>query len=247
MSVKILFLDLETSPNLAYVWGLWDQNVSINQIASSTEVICFGARWYGEKKTMFKSVHHDGKEAMLDELHALMEEADVLVGWNSEAFDSKHIKREFLENGYLPPSPYKELDLMRVVKGQFKFPSNKLDYVSQKLGVGAKVKHSGFDLWLGCMANDKKAWAEMKKYQIQDVDLLIDLYEILLPWIKNHPHAGLYEEIPDGCPNCASTNLQRRGVTRMVANVYQRFQCNDCGKWSRGNKPIVTKISYKSI
>jgi hypothetical protein len=247
MGVKILFLDLETSPNLAYVWGLWDQNVAINQIAASTEVICFGARWYGEKKTMFKSVHHDGKEAMLDELHALMEEADVLVGWNSEAFDSKHIKREFLENNYLPPSPYKELDLMRVVKGQFKFPSNKLDYVSQKLGVGAKVKHSGFDLWLGCMAGDKKAWAEMKKYQIQDVDLLIDLYEILLPWIKNHPHAGLYNDMPDGCPNCASTNLQRRGVTRTVANSYQRFQCNDCGKWSRGNKPIVTKISYKSI
>lgn len=247
MGVKILFLDLETSPNLAYVWGLWDQNVAINQLASSTEVICFGARWYGEKKTMFKSVHHDGKKAMLDELHALMEEADVLVGWNSEAFDSKHIKREFLENGYLPPSPYKELDLMRVVKGQFKFPSNKLDYVSQKLGVGAKVKHSGFDLWLGCMANDKKAWAEMKKYQIQDVDLLIDLYEILLPWIKNHPHAGLYEEMPDGCPNCASTNLERRGTARTVANTYQRFQCKDCGKWSRGNKPIVTKVSYKSI
>ena len=247
MGVKILFLDLETSPNLAYVWGLWDQNVAINQLASSTEVICFGARWYGEKKTMFKSVHHDGKKAMLDELHALMEEADVLVGWNSEAFDSKHIKREFLENGYLPPSPYKELDLMRVVKGQFKFPSNKLDYVSQKLGVGAKVKHSGFDLWLGCMANDKKAWAEMKKYQIQDVDLLIDLYEILLPWIKNHPHAGLYEEMPDGCPNCASTNLERRGTARTVANSYQRFQCKDCGKWSRGNKPIVTKVSYKSI
>jgi hypothetical protein len=247
MGMKILFLDLETSPNLAYVWGLWDQNVSINQLASSTEVICFGARWAGSKKVIFKSVHHDGKKAMLDELHKLMEEADVLVGWNSMAFDSKHIKREFLENGYLPPSPYKELDLMRVVKDQFKFPSNKLDYVSQKLGVGAKVKHSGFDLWLGCMAGDKKAWAEMKKYQIQDVDLLIDLYKILLPWIKNHPHAGLYEDIPDGCPNCASKKLERRGVTRTVANSYQRFQCKDCGKWSRGNKPIDTKISYKSI
>jgi uncharacterized protein YprB with RNaseH-like and TPR domain len=93
-----------------------------------------------------------------------MEEADVLVGWNSAAFDSKHIKREFIENGYLPPSPYKEMDLMRVVKSQFKFPSNKLDYVAQTLGVGAKVQHSGFDLWVKCMADDKKAWAEMKEY-----------------------------------------------------------------------------------
>ena len=162
--MKILFLDLETSPNLAYVWGLWDQNVAINQMVSSTEVICFGARWSDSDKVIFKSVHHHGKEAMLDELHRLMDEADVLVGWNSQAFDSKHIKREFVENGYLPPSPYKELDLMRVVRSQFKFPSNKLDYVSQKLGVGAKVKHSGFDLWVGCMAGNRKSWKEMKEY-----------------------------------------------------------------------------------
>jgi len=244
--MKILFLDLETSPNLAYVWGLWQQNVAITQMVDSTEVICFGARWAGTKKVIFKSIHHDGKKGMLDELHALMEEADVLVGWNSQAFDSKHIKREFVENGYLPPSPYKELDLMRVVKSQFKFPSNKLDYVSQKLGVGAKVKHSGFELWTQCMAGDKKAWKEMKEYQIQDVNLLIDLYEILKPWIKNHPHAGLHEGVEGGCTNCASTNLEKRGVTRTVSHTYQRFQCRDCGKWMRGNESIE-KTNYRSI
>ena len=180
--MKTLYLDIETTPIKAYVWGLWDQNVSIDQIIEPTEMLCFGARWGGTKKVIFKSVHHDGKKAMLEELHALMEEADVLVGWNSAAFDHKHINREFLENGMAPPSPVKDLDLMSIVKANFQFPSNKLDYVAQKLGVGAKVKHSGFKLWINCMAGDPKAWAEMKKYQIQDVNLLIDLYDILLPW-----------------------------------------------------------------
>lgn len=244
--MKILFLDLETSPNLAFVWGLWDQNVAINQLMESTEVICFGARWHGEKKVTFRSTHHDGKKKMLKDLHALMEEADVLVGWNSAAFDSKHIKREFLEAGMLPPSPYKELDLMRVVKSQFKFPSNKLDYVAQTLGVGAKVQHSGFDLWIGCMAGDNKSWTKMKEYQIQDVDLLIDLYEKLKPWIKNHPHAALHEGIEGGCSNCASVNIQRRGYARTITATYQRFQCTDCGKWLRGDKAIE-KTTYKSI
>mgnify|MGYP002654223612 CR=1 FL=1 len=244
--MKILFLDLETSPNLAFVWGLWDQNVAINQLMESTEVICFGARWYGEKKVTFRSTHHDGKKKMLKDLHALMEEADVLVGWNSAAFDSKHIKREFLEAGMLPPSPYKELDLMRVVKSQFKFPSNKLDYVAQTLGVGAKVQHSGFDLWIGCMAGDNKSWGKMKEYQIQDVNLLIDLYEKLKPWIKNHPHAALHEGIEGGCSNCASVNIQRRGYARTITATYQRFQCTDCGKWLRGDKAIE-KTTYKSI
>ena len=180
--MKILYLDIETTPIKAWVWGLWDQNVAINQIIEPTEMLCFGARWHGKKNVIFKSVHHDGKEAMLEELHKLMDEADVLVGWNSAAFDHKHINREFLENGLQPPSPVKDLDLMSVVKANFQFPSNKLDYVAQALGVGAKVKHSGFQLWIDCMEGNDKAWKEMKRYQLQDVNLLVDLYDILLPW-----------------------------------------------------------------
>lgn len=244
--MKILFLDIETSPNLAYVWGLFKQNIAINQLEESTEMLCFGARWYGEKKVIFKSVHHDGKEEMLKEVHRLLDEADVLVGWNSKAFDSKHLKRELLQAGMLPPSPYKEMDLMLAVKSQFKFPSNKLDYVAQTLGVGAKVQHSGFDLWRRCMGGESKAWTEMKKYQIQDVNLLIDLYEILKPWIPNHPHTALHNGVEDGCVVCASTNLQRRGVARTTAGTYQRFQCQDCGKWQRG--PIsISKTVTRSI
>lgn len=180
--MKTLYLDIETTPIKAYVWGLWDQNVSIDQIIEPTEMLCFGATWGGKKKVIFRSVHHDGKKAMLKELHRLMEEADVLVGWNSAAFDHKHINREFLENGIAPPSTVKDLDLMSIVKANFQFPSNKLDYVAQKLGVGAKVKHSGFKLWIDCMAGNSKAWKEMKQYQIQDVKLLVDLYDVLLPW-----------------------------------------------------------------
>lgn len=180
--MKTLFLDIETTPMQVYTWGLFDQNISINQIIKSTEMLCFGARWLGEKKVMFKSVHHDGKKAMLEDLHKIMDEADVLVGWNSAGFDHKHINREFLENGMKPPSPVKDLDLMSITKSNFLFPSNKLDYVAQKLGVGSKVKHSGFSLWIKCMEGDSKSWKEMKAYQIQDVNLLVDLYDILIPW-----------------------------------------------------------------
>jgi hypothetical protein len=241
--MKILFLDLETSPNLAHVWGLWDQNIAITQIERSTEVICWGARWLGSDKVMFRSVHHHGKEAMLDELHKVMDQADVLIGWNSAAFDSKHIKREFIENGYLPPSPWIELDLMRIVRSQFKFPSNKLDYVAQKLGVGAKVKHSGFQLWLDCMAGIPKAWKEMKEYQIQDVNLLLDLYDILLPWIKNHPHMGLDAGQPNSCKNCASTEIRRWGYRYNATTKLQRYKCGNCGAYVVGQS--VAKVNTK--
>jgi len=243
--MKILFLDLETSPNLAHVWGLWQQNVAITQLVSSTEVICFGARWNDSEKVIFKSVHHHGKEAMLDEMHRLLDAADVVIGWNSISFDTKHMNREFLENGYLPPAPFKDLDLMRVVKSNFRLPSNKLDYVSQLLGVGAKVQHSGFQLWLDCMAGKSAAWKEMKEYQIQDVNLLVDLYEILKPWIKNGPHSALHDGIEGGCRNCSSTNLHRRGTAKTSSATYQRFQCQDCGTWQRGAR--LTTTAMKAI
>jgi uncharacterized protein YprB with RNaseH-like and TPR domain len=193
--MKILLLDIETTPMQVYTWGLWDQNISIDQIIKSTEMLCFGARWLDGKKVIFKSVHHDGKKEMLKELHKLMDEADLLVGWNSAAFDHKHINREFLENKMAPPSPTKDLDLMSITKANFLFPSNKLDYVAQKLDVGAKVKHSGFKLWIRCMAGDKKAWKEMKEYQIQDVNLLVDLYQELLPWFVGKASATTKEKI----------------------------------------------------
>lgn len=241
--MKILFLDLETSPNLAHVWGLWDQNIAITQIERSTEVLCWGARWLGSDKVIFKSVHHHGKEAMLDELHKVMDEADVLIGWNSAAFDSKHIKREFIENGYLPPSPWIELDLMKVVRSQFKFPSNKLDYVAQKLGVGAKVQHSGFQLWLDCMAGIPKAWKMMKEYQIQDVNLLLDLYDILLPWIKNHPHVGASEGKPTACRNCGHEKLKPNGSQTSGAGRYKKYLCEACNTHHKGE--LIARGVYK--
>jgi hypothetical protein len=114
-----------------------------------------------------------------------------------------------------------------------------LDYVAQKLGVGAKVEHTGFDLWLGCMAGDEKSWRMMKKYQIQDVNLLLDLYDKLLPWIK-HPNMGVESEDGPACTNCGSTDLKRRGYEIMATGKYQKYQCKKCGKWMRGKSAVST-------
>jgi hypothetical protein len=111
-----------------------------------------------------------------------------------------------------------------------------LDYVAQQLGVGAKVEHTGFDLWLGCMAGDEKSWKMMKKYQIQDVDLLVDLYEKLLPWIK-HPNMGTDSEVPV-CTNCGKDNLMRRGYEVLNTGRYQKWQCRDCHRWMRSKKAV---------
>jgi hypothetical protein len=232
--VRLLTLDIETRPNLAHVWALWDQNVGLSQIVEVGSVICFAAKWHGDRKVMFASDHHDGHEAMVRRAHELMSEADGIIGWNSAGFDVKHLKREFVLAGLGPPAPHVDIDLLRTARRQFKFASNKLEHVARQLGVGGKVKHDGFELWVKCMADDPKAWALMKKYCVGDVVLTEQVYDRLLPWIQGHPHPGLFGGPKAGCPNCGSMALQMRGPYVTQACRYQRFQCQDCGKYGRG-------------
>ena len=161
---RILITDIETSPNLAHVWGLWQQNVSLSQLMDTTSMISFAAKWYGERNVEFYSDHHDGHAKMVKQAHRLLDEADIVVTYNGVTFDIKHFQREFILAGMNPPSPFRNVDLLKVVKSQFRFPSNKLQHVSDQLGIGQKTPHTGHELWVKCMAGDVKAWALMKKY-----------------------------------------------------------------------------------
>jgi hypothetical protein len=232
--MKKLTIDIETSPNLAYVWGLWDQNVGLNQIESVGSVICFAAKWHGSKKVMYYSDHHHGHDTMVKEAWALMSEADALIHYNGKAFDVKHLQREFLLAGLGPAAPHIDIDLLSVARRQFKFPSNKLQHVSEALGLGGKLQHTGFDLWRDCMMGDDKAWSLMKKYNIQDVQLTEKLYDRLLPWIPNHPNEALFMQDPDACPQCGNKGtLLSNGVRANRTMTYRRFFCTSCGAWPR--------------
>ena len=244
--MRILLLDIETSPNLAYVWGLWQQNVSIGQIVESTQILSWSAKWYGEPLVYFDSVQHHSTKRMLKGIHKLLDEADAVIHYNGTRFDIPHLNREFLLSGYSPPSPYRQIDLLQTAKQRFKFPSNKLEYVANALGVGNKLKHSGFDLWLGCMRGDVASWKEMEEYNIQDVVLLENVYNKLQPWVKSHANHSLYNDKESKvCPKCGGVHLQKRGFAFTLASQYQRYQCKTCGAWSKDNV-IINRNKYKT-
>lgn len=234
--MKLLLLDIETAPNVVHVWGLWQQNVAINQILDAGYVMCWAAKWIGDDEIFFDSVNRSGSKKMLKGIHSLLEEADAVIHYNGARFDIPTLNKEFLLHGMLPPATYKQIDLLRTARAQFKFPSNKLDYVANALGVGKKIKHAGHELWIRCLNNEPEAWIEMENYNINDVVILEGVYHKLLPWIKNHPNIGLYLDKAEACPNCGGHHLQRRGFSFTNAGKYQRFQCTDCGTWSRSKK-----------
>jgi ribosomal protein L34E len=178
---------------------------------------------------------------MLSKMHILLDEADVVIHYNGKRHDIPHLNRGFIELGLMPPSPYRQIDLLETVKRQFKFPSNKLEYVVDALGIGKKFKNSGFDLWLGCMRGDRDSWKEMKKYNIQDVLILESLYNKILPWIKQHPNYNVVNETEKLCPTCGGKHIQMRGKAHTNAGIYTRMQCQKCGTWFKGTSNLRPK------
>lgn len=242
--MKTLLLDIETAPNVVYTWGLRDQNISLNQIEESSYVMCWAAKWLDKDKVHFSSVKSTTPKLMLKGVHDMLDEADMVVHYNGTSFDIPTLNKEFILNRMSPPAPYKQVDLYRTGKGVFRFQSHKLDYITNILDLGQKIRHEGQELWTKCMKGDNAAWKRMKKYNIQDVVLLEKLYHRILPWLKGHPNMSAYSGTVC-CPRSAKhVRLQKRGPAGNATGTYQRYQCMEpgCGAWARGP---VTKHSHE--
>lgn len=235
---KIVTIDIETSPLVAYSWGpVWETNLI--ECIEEGQILSFSAKWFGGKQVTKGLPDYRGyKKGLIDdkkivtEIHKILEEADVVIGHNSNKFDLKYINSRFLKHKLPPPAPYKSVDTCTLARRYLKLPSYKLNDLGEYFELGKKVPHSGFDLWKRCMAGDPKAWATMLKYNKQDTKLTEDLYVKLRPYMKNHPNLGMFSEQVE-CPKCTSTHIQWRGTYKTVASVFRRFQCQDCGAWGR--------------
>lgn len=230
---NVLIFDIETAPNLAYVWGKYEQNVI--DYLEEWSMLCFCWKWLGQKKISSASMYeYKTEKELMQVLWDLFDKADVIIAHNGDAFDIKKTNAKFLEHGMAPPSPYKTIDTKKVAKKYFKLNSNSLNDISVTLGLGEKVDTGGFELWLGCMRNEKRSWDLMIKYCRQDIVLLEKVYLKFLPWIANHPNYNVFNNTSHNCPKCGSDHLQSRGWSITAVSKRKRYQCQDCGGWSLG-------------
>lgn len=249
---RVLIYDLETSPNLGWIWGKYEQNV----LAYEQEwfILSFAYKWLGEKTTHVlalpdfagyaKNPHDD--TALVQALWNLFDQADIVIAHNGDAFDQKKSNARFLAHGFDPPMPYRSIDTLKIARRYFKFNSNKLGDLGTALQVGGKAETGGFNTWLGCMSGDKASWAKMKKYNKQDVVLLEKIYFKLRPWMDNHPGMNLLNDHLDSCPKCDLGPLQKRGTRQTKTLTYHRYQCQNCGGWSSGRQAIraFERVNY---
>jgi uncharacterized protein YprB with RNaseH-like and TPR domain len=244
-SPKLLFLDIETAPLQAFVWGTWDQNVALNQIKKDWHVLSWAAKWQGSNEMLYmdqskaKDITND--KNILKGIWKLIDEADIIVTQNGKSFDIKKLNARFVINGFKPPSSFKHIDTLRLAKKYFGFTSNKLEYLSNKLNLKyKKLKHnefSGFELWLECLLGNPKAWKTMEKYNKFDVLALEELYNKLVAWDGNAVNFSLYHDKGTVC-SCGSTQFRKNGFFYSATGKYQRYYCVKCGAEARDRKRI---------
>ncbi|MEE9125363.1 MAG: ribonuclease H-like domain-containing protein [candidate division NC10 bacterium] len=257
---RILYIDIETAPNLAHVWGHWEQNVIAHQ--REWTMLCFAWQWEGEKKIHVASNWHDHGEILDDTKITqtawdLLDEADIVIAHNGDKFDIRKLNARFVRLGMLPPSPYRTVDTTKVARRYFAFNSNSLDNLGETLGLGRKVKHPGWEMWEGCLAGEQKWWDLMVRYNRQDITLLRKVYLRLRPFMSNHPNLAAYDTLAV-CPTCGKgiSAAQKRGLYYNQTTNYQQWRCmpekGGCGTWYRSRvrepesfSPATTSVTRR--
>jgi hypothetical protein len=253
--LKVLILDIETSPILVYVWDLWNQNIPLEMIVEDWSVLSWSAKWLGSKEVIYRDVSKqknikDDKK-ILEEIWQLLNEADVVIHQNGRRFDVPKLFARFVLNGLNPPSSFRQIDTLEIAKKHFKFTSNKLQYMTEQLCTkyvkSGHKKFPGNKLWIECLKGNPEAWAEMSQYNPMDILSLEELYlNHLRKWDRSINFNVYTNDDYDIC-SCGSTNFKKHGFVYSNLGQYQRWICKDCGRESVERENLLTKEKRKSL
>ena len=232
---KRLFFDIETSPNIGFFWSSgYRINVPYQNIIKERAIICISYKWAGEDKVYHLSWDEEQNDKdLLIKFMGIANEASELVGHNGDKFDLPWIRTRCLYHG-IPCFPsYVTIDTLNQARSNFRFNSNRLDYIADFLGIGHKME-TGFNLWKEIVLdNSKEALKKMVEYCDNDVILLEKVYNRLSNYVPHKTHYGMLNTGNKGtCPECGSTHLsyvQTRYTAMGTARV--QLQCRDCKKY----------------
>lgn len=245
--MKILFIDIETAPKQAFVWGMYNQNIAPGQLIKDTYVLNWSAKWHGEDwiywdalyrhKDLYKKDPTDDT-GVLETMWELIDEADLIIAHNGDRFDLPTLNSRFVKQGMQPPSTYQTYDTLKAARRCFRMTFNKLDYLAQFLGTGKKIDTGGFELWRKIVAEQcLESFRKMVEYCNMDTEILEATYEVIAPWDNKHPSTVVLTDLNKICCNvCGSDKVYKNGSYATNTQRYQKYRCRSCGHSMRSRK-----------
>jgi DNA polymerase III epsilon subunit-like protein len=234
---KGLLYDLETSYILAHTFSLYPERINHSNIVEDWRIHCASWKWLGEDRVYTAIEKDKDDKTVVEKLSKAINEADFLIAHNGIGFDIKKLNTRVIHHRLPPLPPVPTVDTLKEARALGAFTSNRLDYLGEYLGVGRKL-HNSPSLWTKTFYGDKKALKDMAVYNVQDIHLLEEVYNELLPYLKKHPNYNVIMDTSDNCPRCGHEHLTKRGFSYTISGKKQRLQCEACGSWSVSSKLI---------
>ena len=233
-NIKRLFFDIETSPMIVYSWRTgYKINLHTDNIIEDWKIICISYKWENEEKvkTLTWDKNQCDKQLLIDFIK-VANKADEIIAHNGDRFDIKKIRTRCIYHRVPMFPKYRSLDTLKKARSGFNFNSNRLDYIAKFLGVGAKLEHEGFDMWVKCLKGDRNALKEMVKYCEMDIIVLEDVYFAMQSYIKPNTHAGVINgNMKYSCPSCGNDDdlIHLKNDVTEKGTVSRVMECDSCG------------------
>lgn len=250
---KIVFLDIETlmipEETLSRIpsYGAYPGR-GFNGTVSS--ILCFGYKIKGEKTTKcinawdykgFAGNPNNDKE-LCKAIAEILKDADAIVTQNGKRFDIPVINTRMAKHGLPAISKnIPHIDTKVVFKSNYAAYDNKLDTIAKTFGCETKLENGGWGLWMDMYKNKPSSKRLMERYCKQDVNVLEQVFDKLLPVMKGLPNYNLFVNNINTpvCPNCGNKKLHRHDTRTTRTGIYQRYLCKSCGTVSKDAKPLT--------
>lgn len=242
---KILILDVERVDGITqqHYWDRRDLQKRYVHHESvirepRTTIVC--AKWYDQPDVMrFAEWDKGGRGPFLKAVHALMAQADIIVGHNIDNADVPWLRGDFHfprighpHRPNLKPLPsFKTVDTLKVLK-TFKsgVPFKSLAAFNQIVGLPGKTDAYDRHAMERAVAGSVEDQVRETDYCVGDVIATQWTYDYLRPHIKNHP--ALFIDGQDRLDTCRACGSKAKPIAkRHVADVmtYTQQRCVKCG------------------
>ncbi len=232
---------METKPLQAWVWGCGKQVVRHGQLVKDNDrygIICITYCWNDNKPAQCIDWGYEEQDTgkVVKEFDEILKTADHVIGKNSNRFDNKMLNAARMFSG-LPGMPdwvrYTD-DLEVQMRRYFRLPSHSLDYISNQLGYGGKIKMD-FQDWIDIVEknpNGLKAFNKMLKYGKKDVIDTRDIWNQLSQHFEPKFNTATFYDKDDVCKECGSDRIVKDGTRVSGFTKYQKYRCGACGKYA---------------